>query len=191
MRHWVGVWVPGEGEYVVARGKANLKTGEERNIDDPSRIGSITKTFVATAILQLVEEGRLSKTDKLAKWYPDFPNAEKITIEHLLRMQSGIVDLTNEGFEQDSSPEAVIAASARLGGAFLPPGQRTEYRNVNYLILGEIISKVSGKDTGDQIAQSILRPLGLKNTIYPTNNDLPGDLHGYTYDFSTGDTSKT
>jgi len=63
----VGVWVPGEGRYVVARGKANLKSGEKRDLHDPFRIGSITKTFVATAILQLVEEGRLSKTDKLAK----------------------------------------------------------------------------------------------------------------------------
>ncbi|HLL41371.1 MAG TPA: serine hydrolase, partial [Rubrobacteraceae bacterium] len=63
----VGVWVPGEGEYVVARGKANLKTGEKRDVDDPFRIGSITKTFVATAILQLVDEGKLSKGDKLAK----------------------------------------------------------------------------------------------------------------------------
>ena len=88
----VGVWVPGEGEYVVARGKANLKTGEQRDLEDPFRIGSITKTFTATAILQLVEEGKLSKTDKLAKWYPDFPNADKITIEHLIRMQSGIVE---------------------------------------------------------------------------------------------------
>src|SRR3712207_3661572 len=186
----VGVWVPGEGRYVVARGKANLKTGEKRDIDDPFRIGSITKTFVATAVLQLVEEGKLSKTDELSEWYPDFPNAEKITIEHLLRMQSGIVD-PHEPFEQLSSPEEVIEATVRLGGAFLAPGQRTEYRNVNYLILGEIISKVSGKDTGDHIAQSILRPLGLKNTIYPTNNDLPGDLHGYSYDFSSGDLKDT
>jgi D-alanyl-D-alanine carboxypeptidase len=186
----VGVWVPGKGEYVVARGKANLKTGEKRDLDDPFRIGSVTKTFIATAVLQLVEEGKLSKTDKLSKWYPDFPNADKITIEHLLRMQSGIVD-PHEPFEQLSSPEEVIEATVRLGGAFLAPGQRTEYRNVNYLILGEIISKVSGKDTGDQIAQSILRPLGLKNTIYPTNNDLPGDLHGYSYDFSSGDLKDT
>ena len=105
-------------------------------------------------------------------------------------LQSGIVD-PHEPFEQLSSPEEVIEATVRLGGAFLAPGQRTEYRNVNYLILGEIISKVSGKDTGDQIAQSILRPLGLKNTIYPTNNDLPGDLHGYSYDFSSGDLKDT
>src|ERR671920_406308 len=102
----VGVWVPGEGEYVVARGKANLKTGEKRDLDDPFRIASITKTFTATAILQLVEEGKLSKTDKLSKWYPDFPNAEKITIDHLLRMQSGIVDPDYEDvLQRYSSPE--------------------------------------------------------------------------------------
>jgi D-alanyl-D-alanine carboxypeptidase len=186
----VGVWVPGEGRYVVARGKANLKSGEKRDLHDPFRIGSITKTFVATAILQLVEEGRLSKTDKLAKWYPDFPNADKITIEHLLRMQSGIVD-PHEPFEQLSSPEEVMEATARLGGAFLAPGQRTEYRNVNYLILGEIVSKVSGNDTGDQIEKSILKPLGMKDTVYPTNNHLPGDLHGYSYDVSSGDLKDT
>jgi D-alanyl-D-alanine carboxypeptidase len=183
----VGVWVPGEGEYMVARGKANLKTGEKRNLDDPFRIASVTKTFIATAILQLVEEGKLSKSDKLSKWYPDFPNAEKITIEHLLRMQSGIVDPNIEDIIQRyTSPEEAIEASAHLGGAFLPPGQRTQYTQVNYIMLGEIISKVTGKDIGDQIAQSILKPLGMKNTTYPTNNDLPGDLHGYTYDFSTG-----
>jgi CubicO group peptidase (beta-lactamase class C family) len=80
----VGVWVPGEGEYVVARGKANLETGEKREVGDPFRTGSITKTFVATAVLQLVEEGELSKSDKLAEWYPDFPNAEKITVDDIL-----------------------------------------------------------------------------------------------------------
>lgn len=88
----VGVWVPGEGEYVVARGKANIETDEERSVDDPFRIGSITKTFTATAILQLVEEGKLSRSDSLSEWYPSFPNAEKITVEHLLRRQSGIAD---------------------------------------------------------------------------------------------------
>src|SRR3712207_637981 len=92
----VGVWVPGEGEYVVARGKANLKTGEQRDLEDSFRIGSITKTFTATAVLQLVEEGKLSKSDTLSKWYPDFPNAETITVEHLLRMQSGIADSFDE-----------------------------------------------------------------------------------------------
>jgi D-alanyl-D-alanine carboxypeptidase len=182
----VGVWVPGEGEYVVARGKANLETGEKRDIDDPFRIASITKTFVATAILQLVEEGKLSKSDKLAKWYPDFPNAEKITIEHLLRMQSGIVGYEGEP-EQYHSTEEVIEGSAKQGILFGTPGQRTEYSDINYILLGEIIRKVSGNDTGDQIEKSILEPLGMKDTVYPTNNDLPGDLHGYTLDLVTGE----
>jgi D-alanyl-D-alanine carboxypeptidase len=183
----VGVWVPGEGEYVVARGKANLKTGEKRALDDPFRIGSITKTFTATAVLQLVDEGKLSKSDKLSKWYPDFPNAEKITIDHLLSMRSGIVDPPWDDLIGGlTSPQEAIEASAGLGGAFLPPGQRTEYTNINYVILGEIIGKVSGRDTDDQIAQSILEPLGIKDTVYPTDSELPGDLRGYTLDFSTG-----
>jgi D-alanyl-D-alanine carboxypeptidase len=185
----VGVWVPGEGEYVVARGKANLRTGEKRDLGNPFRIGSITKTFTATAVSQLVEEGKLSKNDKLSKWYPDFPNAEKITIEHLLRMQSGIVMPEGEP-EQYSTTEEVIEGSAKQGIVFGTPGQRTEYSDINYILLGEIISKVSGNDTGDQLTQTILKPLGMKNTSYPFNNDfnnLPGDLHGYTLDLSTGE----
>jgi D-alanyl-D-alanine carboxypeptidase len=182
----VGVWIPGEGRYVVARGKANLKTGEKRDLDDPFRTGSITKTFVATALLQLVEEGKLSKTDKLSEWYPDFPNAEQITIEHLLRMQSGIVGPEGQP-KQYRSTEEVIEASAKQGYIFGTPGQRTEYSDINYILLGEIISKVSGNDTGDQIEKSVLDPLGMMDTVYPTNNDLPGDLHGYTLDLSTGE----
>jgi D-alanyl-D-alanine carboxypeptidase len=184
----VGVWVPGEGRYVVARGKANLETGEERDLEDPFRIGSITKTFTATAILQLIEEGKLSKSDKLSKWYPDFPNAEKITIEHLLRMQSGIREPNPwDNIDFLTSPEEVIEASALLGGQFSVPGQRTEYNNINYVLLGEIIRKVTGNDTADRIAKSILKPLGMKNTFYPTNDDLPGDLHGYGSDFVDGE----
>jgi len=62
---------------VVVKGKANLKAGEKRDLGDPFRIGSITKTVVATAVLQLVEEGKLSKTDKLSEWYPDFPTPRR------------------------------------------------------------------------------------------------------------------
>ena len=183
----VGVWVPGEGKYVIAIGKPNLKTEEQRDLDDPFRIGSITKTFTATAILQLVEEGKLSKFDKLSKWYPNFPNSEKITIEDLLRMQSGIYDPDYEDvIRRYTSTEEVIEASARRGYVFGTPGERTNYTNVNYVLLGEIISKVSGKDTGEQITEGILKPLGMKHTLYPTNNNLPGDLHGYSLNLSTG-----
>ncbi len=66
----VAVSVPGEGEYVYAQGTADLDVGRERQPDDPFRMGSITKTFTATAILRLVDEGRLSRSDTLSKWYP-------------------------------------------------------------------------------------------------------------------------
>jgi D-alanyl-D-alanine carboxypeptidase len=195
----VGVWVPGEGEYVVARGKANLKTGERRDLEDPFRIGSITKTFVATAILQLVEEGKLSKSDTLSKWYPDFPNADQITVEDLLRMRSGIVDSFDEewweDYEQnalaDVSAEDMIERSASRGGRFATPGQRTVYTNVNYVILGEIVEKESGEDIGTYITRNLLKPLGMENTIYPANNDLPGELHGYSWDVYTGELKDT
>jgi D-alanyl-D-alanine carboxypeptidase len=188
----VGVWVPGEGEYVVARGKANLETGRKRDLDDPFRIGSITKTFVATAILQLVDEGKLSKSDKPSKWYPDFPNADQITVDDLLRMRSGLVESTSveilwDAYKKnrlaDVSTRDVIersaSKSAQLGHH---PDQRTEYTNVNYILLGEIVEKVSGDDLGTYIDRNILEPLGMKNTIYPVEADLPGDLHGYHRD---------
>ena len=191
----VGVWVPGEGEYVVARGKANLETGEKREVGDPFRVGSITKTFVATAVLRLVEEGELSKSDKLAEWYPDFPYAEKITVDDLLRMRSGIAEGSDTGdalweaYEKDRlaglSADDVIEraakSSARLG---YPPEQRTEYTNANYVLLGEIVEKVSGEDLGAHLSRSILEPLGLENTAYPNTSDLPGDLHGYHRDIA-------
>ena len=63
----VGVWAPGQGEYLTAQGKANLDTGEQRGLGQPFRIASITKTFTATAVLQLVDEGKLKTSDKLSK----------------------------------------------------------------------------------------------------------------------------
>ena len=91
----VGVWAPGEGQYLTAQGKANLETGEQRGLGQPFRIASVTKTFTATAVLQLVDEGKLKTSDKLSKWYLDFPNADKITVDDLLRMRSVIPDFTD------------------------------------------------------------------------------------------------
>ena len=92
----VAVSVPGESEYVQAQGAANLETERERQPNDPFRVGSITKTFTATALLQLVDQGQLSKSDPLSNWYPDFPNAEQITVDDLLSMRSGIPDYWDE-----------------------------------------------------------------------------------------------
>ena len=191
----VGVSVPGEGEYVSAHGLANLHTQTKPQPSDQFRIGSVTKTFVATAILQLVEEGKLRKSDTLSKWYPDFPNADEITIDDLLRMRSGIPHYWNEKTlkqyydnpQQNVTNEDIIEATAAKADQFKPPDQETEYSDTNYNILGAILEKVSGNDIATQLDQSIISPLGLDNTFYPTNDQLPGNLHGYGLDPQSGE----
>jgi D-alanyl-D-alanine carboxypeptidase len=191
----VGVSVPGEGEYLSAQGSANLDTGTKPQPGDQFRIGSVTKTFVATAILQLVEEGKLRKSDTLSRWYPDFPNAYEITVDDLLRMRSGIPHYWNEETlkqyydnpQQDVTNEDIIEATAAKADQFKPPDQETEYSDTNYNILGAILEKVSGNDIATQLDQSIISPLGLENTYYPTDDELPGDLHGYGLDPKSGE----
>jgi D-alanyl-D-alanine carboxypeptidase len=191
----VGVSVLGEGDYVSAQGTANLDTGTEPQPNDQFRIGSVTKTFVATAILQLVDQGKLSKSDTLSEWYPDFPNADEITIDDLLRMRSGIPDYWAEETLkhyydnplESVTNEDIIEAAAAEADQFEPPDQETKYTDTNYNILGAILEKVSGNDIATQIDQSITSPLGLDNTFYPTNNELPGNLHGYGLDPQSGE----
>jgi D-alanyl-D-alanine carboxypeptidase len=191
----VVVSAPGQGEYVGAQGSANLDTGAEPQTNDRFRIGSVTKTFVATAILQLVDQGKLSKSDTLSKWYPDFPNADEITIDDLLRMRSGIADYWDEETikqyydnpMESVTNEDIIEATAAKADQFEPPDQETKYTDTNYNILGAILEKVSGNGIATQITQTILDPLGLRNTFYPTNNELPGNLHGYGLNPQSGE----
>jgi D-alanyl-D-alanine carboxypeptidase len=190
----VAVSVPGEGQYISAQGSANLNTGTQPHPGDQFRIGSVTKTFVATAILQLVDQGKLSKSDTISEWYPDFPNADEITIDDLLRMRSGIPDYWDEQTLkqyydnplENLTNEDIIEATAAKADQFEPPDQKTVYTDTNYNILGAILEKVSGNDIATQINQSIIKPLGLDKTFYPTDDDLPGDLHGYGLDPQSG-----
>src|SRR5918998_4685939 len=191
----VGVSVPREGEYVSAQGTANLETGTELQTTDQFRMGSVTKTFVATAILQLVDQGKLSKSDTLSNWYPDFPNADEITVDNLLSMRSGIADYWDEEtlkqyydnpFENISS-EDIIEGAASKADQFEPPDQETKYTDTNYNILEEILKKASGNDTNTQLTENIFEPLGMTNTLYPTNEALPGNLHGYGLNSGSGE----
>lgn len=190
----VVISVPGEEEYTFVKGKANLATERARNINDQFRIGSITKTFTATAVLQLIDQGKLSRGDTLSTWYPDFPNAKIITVHDLLSMRSGIVDATDEQLLTryyknplvELAAEDMIAISAGKADHFRSPDAETLYTNANYSILEEIVQKVSGKKLGDQIFETILKPLGMANTLYPENSELPGNLHGYGWNPKSG-----
>lgn len=190
----VGIWVPGQGRYVRAMGQADLATGRRREPTELFRIASITKTFVATAILQLVDAGRISKQDKLARWYPTFPRAHEITVDDLLRMRSGMPDSADTAFLAEYfadrlttlTPEDLIARAARRRGEFQPPGRTTVYNNLNYIMLGDILEKVTGRRIDRVLRSQIFEPLGLRNSAYPVGPYLYGDLHGYSLDKRRG-----
>ena len=114
-------------------------------------------------------------------------------------MRSGIVDPYDKDFLQmwienrtmDFSPEEVIAASAARANEFEPPNEETEYNNLNFVFLQEIVGKVSGNDLGEQIAQGIFEPLGMENSLYATSDQLPGELRGYSLNPETDEFEDT
>jgi D-alanyl-D-alanine carboxypeptidase len=190
----VDVAIPGKGQYVFVGGAADLQTGAPRNEHQPFRVASLTKTFVATAVLQLVDRGRLQTSDVLAKWYPNFPNADKITVDDLLRMRSGIAAPSDEQildaiYDDPTGPAPsladLMAQSAALEAEFISPDQKGVYTNLNYFILGGIVRQITGADVGIFITENIIDRLQLHQTSYPTSFSLPGGLHGYGLDAQT------
>jgi len=179
-------------EYVV--GKADLKTGTDRKLNDLIRIGSITKTFTATVILQLVEEGKIGLDDKLSRYYPDYPDSENITIRQVMDMTAGIPNFLEQpavlkSFVYDRldkyTPEKIYEITKSMPADF-PPGTGWKYSNGSYIILGMMAEKVTGNKIGDEINKRIITPLGLSNTFFPLLPDMPGQYsHGYMRDTLT------
>ena len=190
----VGIFVPGKGQYTFLDGYADLQTQTLRRFDQPFRIASITKPFAATAVLVLVDRGLLHKTDPISKWYPQFPNADKITIDDLLRMRSGI-PAPNDDEVLARVYDAPLATApsladelqsiAKLKSQFKAPNTISVYTDFNYDILAGIVQKVTGKDIGTLITETVIVPLKLSATSYPTGTNVPGGLHGYGWNPST------
>jgi D-alanyl-D-alanine carboxypeptidase len=182
-----GVWTP-EGDWVVAKGEANIETGEPMNTSDRFRIGSITKTFVATVVLTLVDDGLMSLDDKLSEYYPDFPKADEITVRMLLNHTSGIFswdedETVFEEIYEDPGAGWTIEGMIELAlehPFYFEPGAGQHYSNINYFLLGMIIEEVSGQTLQKAIEERIAEPLGLENTFLPDSPDYEGEsVHGY------------
>ncbi len=184
----VEIEVPGRGDYSFVRGLANIASGEVRRRNQPFRIASITKPFAATAILVSVDRGQLRKTDTISKWYPNFPNADSITIDDLLRMRSGIpapnddevlARVYDRPLADAPSFDEEMASYNKLKSRFKPPNRIGVYTDFNYDILAAIAEKVTGKNIGTLITENVITPLKLAHTSYPTDDNVPGGLHGY------------
>lgn len=150
--------------------------------DTKYRIASITKTYTAVMIFQLVEEGKLKLGDHLDKFFPQIPNAGKITIAQILSHRSGIPDLTvDDGWRsQPRTHEEVIAAIAK-GKPNFEPGSQHLYSNTGYVLLGYIVEKAGGKPYQEALVQRITSKLGLKNTYLGVGNTNPGNNESLSY----------
>jgi D-alanyl-D-alanine carboxypeptidase len=177
-----------KGDYEHAYGVSDTAAGTPMALDDHVRIASITKTFTATAILRQVARGRIALSDPLSRWVKGVPNGRRITVRQLLAMRSGIYDFT-----ADPAFDAAFAANPTMSfrpADILPiirrhkpdfaPGARTQYADSNYVLLGMILERVTGRSAASAITRDVIRPAGLRDTSYPTTPAIPAPFsHGY------------
>ena len=176
------------GTWKLASGVAELGATQPVDAAGWFRIGSVTKTFTATVVLQLAGEGRLGLDDTVQRWVPGaVPGAAEITVRQLLSHTSGLYnytrDLTTEGILRDRlrrwSPHEIVMHAGRQAPEFQPGASRA-YNNTGYVLLGMVIEQVTGCPYGEQIVRRILYPLELRHTLIGDSELLPEPhAHGY------------
>jgi CubicO group peptidase (beta-lactamase class C family) len=181
-----------EGNEVVfskAYGFADEENKIEATNTTKYKIGSITKTFTATIIMQLIEEKKLRLESKLTKFYPKVQNAEKISIYDLLHHRTGIKDYINqdslsvEDFATNDL-KTVIYNKINNYESIFEPGSKFLYSNSNYYLLGGIIEKLTKESYASNVENRIIKKLGLKNTYYPNDKIDSSKKESYSYIFN-------
>jgi D-alanyl-D-alanine carboxypeptidase len=175
----------GSNVRVEARGFADRAAARPMRADDRFRVGSVSKTFVAALVLQLVEKGRLRLDDPVERWLPGLvPGGRSITVRHLLSHTAGLPDyvedprLRREPQRRWTPTELVSLALARSQER-APPGVTFAYSSTDYVLLGLIAEKAGGAALEDQLRDRLFEPLGLRRTSFEPGV-LDGDyVHGY------------
>ncbi|MHB8896823.1 MAG: serine hydrolase domain-containing protein [Candidatus Geothermincolia bacterium] len=188
----VGIWTP-EGVWVKTFGKADISNGQAMSTSDKVRIASNTKTVVATVVLLLAQEGKLSLDDKLSKYVPMVKDADNITVRQNLQMTSGTFSFTeDEQFGKDFTADPLMNITpeqeieiANKHDNYFPPGQGWHYSDTNYEIAGLIIEKVTGNKLADEVQSRVIKPLSLGKTSFPTTPDITGE-HSMGYVLQNG-----
>jgi D-alanyl-D-alanine carboxypeptidase len=172
-------------DWFGSSGLADIATNTPIQPDDRFQIGSITKTFVATVVLQLVQEGKLSLEDTLAQHLPTslvgrIANHQQIQIGQLLNHTSGVFNYADVLFDNalnlfnDWTAAELIAFA--YDTSYFAPGTSWRYSNTNYILLGEIVEAVTGKPLSQSIRDRVLAPLGMTNTFFATEEEVPGGV---------------
>ncbi|MFJ3931550.1 serine hydrolase domain-containing protein [Streptomyces sp. NPDC090029] len=191
-----GLWREGQPDYVRAFGIADKQTSAPMATDLHMRIGSETKTFTVTGILQLVDRGELGLDDPVSRYVSGVPDGDRITLRQLAGMQSGLYDYTQDPdfvAALEADPERVFTTQELLDYSFrhplaFAPGTRLVYCDTNTVLLGRVLEEVSGQSLADYFRDHVLGPLEMNATLYPTNARIPEPYaHGYTTQTPNGE----
>ncbi|KOU21226.1 beta-lactamase [Streptomyces sp. WM6372] len=185
----IGLWMPGRGVYEKSFGIADKRTGTPMKSDLYSRIGSVTKTFTVTGVLQLVDQGKVGLDDPISRYVSGVPGGNSITLRQLAQMRSGLFDYTTDkawlaGLRADPhrtyTPRRLVDVAFRHPPNFRP-GAKWQYSNTNTVLLGMLVEKVSGQSLADYLREHVFAPLKLDDTSLPGDGALPDPhAHGYT-----------
>lgn len=175
--------------YSRAIGYSQINSTEKKQVSEATRyrIGSITKMFTAAMIFQLVEENKLKLSDPLDKFFPQIPNAQKITLAQMLGHRSGIFNITeNPDFRswktQSKTSDEMVTIIAKAKPAF-EPGEKAQYSNSNYVLLGYILEKAGERSYEDALKQRITSKIGLRDTYLGTGYSEASKNEGFSYSF--------
>lgn len=194
----VGVWAPDRGlEWIRAKGIADRKKMIPMRPEMRVRIGSITKTFITTILLQLADEKKLSLDDFVSKYLPDFPNGHLITLRQLANMTSGVPSYTDDDnwIKKWSAntrycwPPDELLGVIKNKPLLFEPGSMYKYSNSNAILLGKIIEKVTNYPLEFTLQDRIINRLKLQNTSFPDGSNFTngGDYaRGYVFDPADG-----
>lgn len=183
----VGVLEDGAAPFARAFGVRDTATGEPMTTDLRMRVGSITKSFTTTAVLQLAERGRITLDAPVGTYVPGVPNGDTITVRQLADMRSGLWDFAEEVIaalpnqpHRVWTPDQVLEIGYSRSPVFAPDA-KWDYSNTNTALLGVIVEKVSGQRLSTFVAENILAPLNLSHTVTPVDAEFGGPhSRGYT-----------
>ncbi|MFJ9937487.1 serine hydrolase domain-containing protein [Streptomyces virginiae] len=185
----VGLWIDGDDAYVRSFGTSDKTTGTPIKTDMRTRIGSVTKTFTITGVLQLVDDGKVRLDAPISTYLDGVPGGDRITVRQLAEMRSGLYDYTQDprmlaAYQADPyrawKPQELLDIAFRHPANF-PPGARWEYSNTNTVLLGLLVEKISGQPLHTYLEQNVLSPADLDATSLPTGAEITSPfVHGYT-----------
>ncbi len=166
----------GRTVYQKAFGKANLELGVDMTPENVFQLGSMTKQFTAIAVLILEEQGKLNIGDPISKYVPDYPDGNKITLHQLLTHTSGIKDFTkmkslSDIAQKEMTPKMMVDFFKNEPADFAP-GEKFEYNNSGYVLLGYIIELVSKETYEDFVKKYIFDKAGMDQSRYASDRKV-------------------